>query len=113
MNINKEILLAKAGKTLLLLSLPLQIFLLQLVSTNPEWVEAFYTGALYKYLSLGLRMAFGWTPLPFGQFLLYGAIAGVLIWIAWLVKGILKKKTTRKQFALDFGFGALTIVSGF
>jgi hypothetical protein len=108
-----EILLKKIGKTVVVLSLPLQVLMLSVVSDQQLWVEQFYTGAVYKYLSLGLRFAFGWLPLPLGQFLFYGLITGVLVWISWLIKRLLKKTIGRKQFALDFAFGAIAILSGF
>jgi hypothetical protein len=103
----------KTGKILVLISLPLQVLLLRMVAGQPLWVEQFYTGSVYKYLSQGLRFAFGGLPLPLGQFLFYSLIAGVLAWIGWLVKGLLKKRIGKKQFALDFGFGAMAILSGF
>ncbi len=108
-----EILLKNIGKILTLLSLPLQVLLLRMVADRPLWVEHFYTGAVYKYLSQGLRFAFGGLSLPLGQLLFYSLIAGVLVWIGGLVKMRLKKKIGRKQFALDFAFGAIAIVSGF
>ncbi|KAA9345874.1 DUF3810 domain-containing protein [Adhaeribacter soli] len=89
------------------------MLLLQLVTKNTEWIEQFYTGSFYKHLSLALRITSGWTPFPLGQFLLYSFIAGILFWIAWLVKKLLKKTIGKRQFALDFGFGTLTIISGF
>ena len=97
----------------MVLSLPVQVLLLQMVASRPLGVEQFYTGTVYKYLSLGLRFAFGWFPLPLGQFLFYSLIAGVLVWIGSLVKKLLKKKIGKKQFALDFGFGAMAILAGF
>lgn len=110
---NQEILLKKIGKILLVLSLPLQVLLLNFIAGQPLWVEHFYAGWFYKHLSYALRFSFGWFPLPLGQFLFYSLIAGVLVWLGGLVKKLLQKKHSKKQFVLDFGFGAITIVSGF
>src|SRR5690606_5427658 len=108
-----EILWKNPWKTAVALSLPLQVLLLQLAAAQPAWVEQFYTGSVYKYLSQFLRFAFGWFPLPFGQFLFYSLVAGVLIWIAGLIRKLLLRRFGKKQFALTFSFGGLAIISAF
>ncbi len=98
---------------LVVLSLPLQVLLLKVAAGQPDWVEHFYTGTFFKYLSQSLRFAFGWLAFPVGQFVFYGLIAGVLIWVCRLLQKLLQKKIGKKQFALDFAFGVIAIIAGF
>ena len=100
-------------KIFILLSLPLQLLLLNFLAGHPQWVERFYTGSVYKYLSYGLRFVFGGFSFPLGQFVFYSLIAAVLLWLAKQVRLVLRKQVSRKQFAQSTGLGVVAILSGF
>ena len=103
----------KYFKLFVLLSLPVQMLLVQLVSTQPHWVERFYALHIYQYISRFLRALFGWVPLPVGQFLFYAIILGLLLGLAREVFRLLRHQVGIKQFFRHIGFGAAAFLSGF
>src|SRR5687768_8037341 len=105
--------LNKVSKAFVLLSLPLQVGLLNLVATRPDWVERWYSGFLYKHIGLGLRIAFGGFSFPVGQFVFYGLIIAVLAWLTFTVKQLFSKRVAKKQVLLRFGFRLVAFLSGF
>ncbi|WP_439129580.1 DUF3810 domain-containing protein [Polaribacter sp.] len=55
---------------LLTLFLPIQIFLVQLASKNPEFIETYYSNGIYPYISSFFRILFGWIPFSVGDVLI-------------------------------------------
>ena len=100
-------------KVAVLLSLPLQMLLIQLIASQPLWVESLYTGLVYKHISWLLRFMFGGIPLPVGQLLFYSIIAVLLVWLIKQIKKLLQKQVTFGQFAGNIGYGAVAVVSAF
>jgi hypothetical protein len=109
----RKIVLNKLLKIFIPVSLPLQVLLLHYLAEQPKLVERFYTGSIYKFLSYGLRFAFGGFSFPVGQFVFYTLIAAVLFWIVRQVRQLLQKQVSKKQFLLSSGLGVLAIASGF
>jgi len=62
----------KLNKTHLFLSisLPIQIFLVQLAAKNPSLVEEYYANGIYPFISKFLRIIFGWIPFSIGDLFL-------------------------------------------
>ena len=49
--------------------LPLQFFLVQLLSQKPEFIERYYSTGIYPYISRFFRILLGWLPFSFGDVL--------------------------------------------
>ncbi|WP_318311344.1 DUF3810 domain-containing protein [Flagellimonas crocea] len=85
--------MGKRTKTIIAISLPIQVILVKWISYYPNFVEAYYSTGLYVYISRSLRVLFGWIPFSFGD-LMYTAL--VLLAVRYLYK---KWKTIgRKPF---------------
>ena len=52
---------------LLTVFLPVQIFLVQLASKNPEFIETYYSNGIYPYISSFFRILLGWVPFSVGD----------------------------------------------
>ncbi|MEN8776305.1 MAG: DUF3810 domain-containing protein [Polaribacter sp.] len=55
---------------LLTVFLPVQIFLVQLASKNPEFIETYYSNGIYPYISSFFRILLGWIPFSVGDVLI-------------------------------------------
>lgn len=66
--------------------LPVQIVLIELLKTNPVWIEHFYSKGLYPYISQSLRVLLGWIPFSIGDFLYALLIFGLMRWIYIRIK---------------------------
>jgi hypothetical protein len=69
----------------ILLFLAAMVPAIHLLSLNNEWVEAYYSAAIYPYIGGFLRTAFGWIPFSIGD-LLYLLLIAIAAWIA--IQGI-------------------------
>ncbi|MEZ4793248.1 MAG: DUF3810 domain-containing protein [Gelidibacter sp.] len=85
-------------KSVIALSLILQIVLIKILSRFPEFVERFYTYGLYQLISKLMRYVFGWIPFSVGD-VLY-TIAGIYI-IRWLAINRKRIFKDTKKWALD------------
>ncbi|MDP2059836.1 MAG: DUF3810 domain-containing protein [Flavobacteriaceae bacterium] len=63
----------------------------QLISVFPEFVETYYSKGIYPILSAGLRMAFGWLPFSFGDFIYISSIVLIIRWFALHFKDAYRK----------------------
>ena len=51
----------------IVLTLPIQIVLVQFLSQKPLWIEQYYSNGIYPYLSVFFRAILGWIPFSFGD----------------------------------------------
>lgn len=70
-----------AKKIIRWIALILLITAIKIFSSNPLWVEHFYSVALYAHVAKALRILFGWIPFSFGDILYFLAFC----WIAWKI----------------------------
>jgi hypothetical protein len=103
----------KTIKIFVLLSLPLQLLLVQLAATHPQWVETFYSLRFYQYISRFLRTLFGWVPVPVGQVLFYAIILALVLALGRQISCLLRRQITFKRFLRQVGFGTIAFLSGF
>ncbi len=78
-------------KTILVLSLPLQVLLVKWIGSYPELVEDYYSNGLYLGISKFFRVLFGWIPFSIGDlfYLILFILAGRYVYRNW--KSITKK----------------------
>lgn len=95
------------------LSLPVQLLVVQLVATQPQWVERFYALQVYRYISGFLRALFGWVPVPVGQILFYAIILGLVLALSREVIRLLRRQLSLRIFLRHLSFGAVAFLSGF
>ncbi|MDC9722972.1 MAG: DUF3810 domain-containing protein [Urechidicola sp.] len=69
--------------------LPIQWLLVQFISSNPAFIETYYSLGIYPYIARFSRIIFGWLPFSIGDILYI--LLGVLI-----IKSIIKIIKTRK-----------------
>ncbi|WP_299013480.1 DUF3810 domain-containing protein [uncultured Polaribacter sp.] len=50
--------------------LPIQVVLVQMAASNPDFVERYYSNGIYPYIAKFLRILLGWLPFSFGDVLL-------------------------------------------
>ena len=103
----------KYRNTLILISLPLQIFIIQFLSGKPNWVEEDYTNGFYKSLSQLLRIVFGAIPVPVGQILFYSIILAMVFWLFQQVRQMWLKQVSLKTFFRRIGLAAVAFLSVF
>jgi hypothetical protein len=87
--------------------------LIQLLSTQPHWVEKFYALHFYQTISRFLRALFGWVPVPVGQFLFYGIILALLLGLGRETYRLFRRQLGIKQYLHQTGFRAVAFLSGF
>lgn len=100
-------------KILVWLSLPLQLLLVQLLAADPRLVESVYTDHFYQPLSQLLRRLLGSIPVPVGQLLFYGGVAGLALALGRLIRQLVSKRITFKAFARRISFGTVAFLSAF
>ena len=103
----------KYRHSILLLSLPLQILIIQILATRPHWVERVYTNQFYKNLGRLLRTIFGAVPVPVGQLLFYSIITALVLWLARHVRQMWLKQVSLKTFFRQVGLGVVAFLSVF
>jgi len=74
--------------------------IIRLFSSNPNWVETYYTYGIYPYIGHGLRLLFGWIPFPFGDIVYF--LAG--IYLVLLIWKLLKYAWRRNLKSLNWSF---------
>lgn len=90
---------------ILTVALVIQWAFIQLISKHPDSVEKYYSNGIYKFISKGFQLAFGWIPFSIGD-LFYGAL---LILIGQGVYVAIKTKTFNLKLTL-FKIGAFVSV---
>jgi len=88
--------------------LPVQYLLIQLVSSNPEWIEKYYAAGFYPYISKFLRLIFGWIPFSFGDIVLFFLI---LLFVRFLFLLVWTKFKNFKYKIVHF-FAIISILYG-
>ena len=101
----------KYRRSIILLSLPLQILIIQFISRRPHWVESVYTNQFYKNLGRLLRTIFGAVPMPVGQLLFYSIIAALVLWLARHTRQLWLKQVSLMAFFRQVGLGAVAFLS--
>lgn len=100
-------------KYFVLLSLPFQVMLVQLLAGRPHLVEQFYSLQFYQDLSRLLRLLVGWVPVPVGQFVFYGLVLALVLAGGRELLRLLRRQVGGKLFLQRSGFGILAFLSGF
>lgn len=100
-------------KILVLLSLPLQILLVQYIAADPLRIEKIYTGHFYKYLSQFLRELLGRTDVPVGQAVFYGLVLALFLALARQVRKLVMKQMRVQEFSQSVLFGTVAFLSAF
>ena len=88
--------MSKRTKTIIALSIFLQIVIVKFLARYPEFIENYYSTGLYPYLSKGFRFIFGWIPFSVGD--IFYTIAIILIIRFLILKGKLFFYETRNFF---------------
>ena len=96
----------KKTKLILVVLLPIQILVLQLLKHIPEFIETFYSTGIFPFISKTSRYVFGWIPFSIGDVFYFFLI---LLLIRWIFKNIKRIKTDTKNFILDI-FSTLSVV---
>lgn len=81
---------------ILTILLPMQWAFIQLLSRYPDFVETYYSNALYKWISMIYRLLLGWIPFSVGD-IFYTVL--VIIVLINIVKSI-KKRTLFSRISL-------------
>ncbi|MGV3641537.1 MAG: DUF3810 domain-containing protein [Adhaeribacter sp.] len=100
-------------KIFVLLSLPLQVLLVQVLAGRPLLVEQFYSLQFYQILSGMLRLLVGWVPVPVGQFVFYGLVLALVLVAGREVWRLLRRQVGGKLFLRRSGFALVAFLSGF
>mgnify|MGYP000306614625 FL=1 len=53
--------------------MPLQIIIVKLLATKPEWIETYYSNGIYPVISKFFRLLLGWIPFSIGD-IIYGLL---------------------------------------
>ena len=96
----------KKTKLILVVLLPIQILVLQLLKHIPEFIETFYSTGIFPFISKTSRYVFGWIPFSIGDVFYFFLI---LLLIRWISKNIKRIKTDTKNFILDV-FSTLSVM---
>ena len=96
-------------KTILAISLPVQVVLVGWAASRPDWVERWYSQGLYTRISGFFRMLYGWVPFSVGD-LLYFALG--VVGLGYLIRHR-RRRVDRimRRRELLFGTLAATCVS--
>ena len=86
-------------KAWLRLLIPLSLFvMINIISYFPWFVERYYSSGMYKYLSEGLRILFGWLPFSIGDLFYLAAGIWLVVRLWKTIKAVLKKRVTKENF---------------
>ena len=81
------------------LLLPLALFIcINIVAFFPTVVERYYSSGIYTYISILLRLLFGWLPFSMGDVLYSLAVIWLIIRLWKTLKAIITKKVTGQSF---------------
>jgi len=86
------------------LSLPLQIIIVKLLATKPEWIETYYSNGIYPVISKFFRLLLGWIPFSIGDI-----IYGLLVFFA--LRYIILKRRKIKAKPLVFLRNIVVVLS--
>lgn len=87
------------------LTLPLQIVIVNFLSTKPRFIETYYATGIYPYIASLLRILLGWLPFSFGDLL---GITLIIIFLKKAYKHIKNKfKNTINIFLKLISFASL------
>lgn len=100
-------------KILVVLSLPVQLLLVQLLTADPQRVETVYTTHFYQPLSQWLRRELGNTPVPVGQLLFYGGVIGLAGALGRQIWQLVRRQISFPAFARRVSFGTVAFLSAF
>ena len=89
----------------LILFIPVQIILFNILVRNHYQIESIYSQHIYKGIVFVLRSLFGWIPLPVAQILIFVLITIVII---WLVKQSIQIRRKKLGF-VKFLWNAITL----
>ena len=76
--------------------LPIQILLVNFLSSYPNFIENYYSNGIYPYISSFLRIILGWIPFSVGDILLLAAFIYLIISIYRFIKR--KPKNYKEAF---------------
>jgi len=79
----------------LLISLVIVSVLIKFFSSNPAWVERYYTFGFYPVISKILRTLLGWIPFSVGD-IIYIAAFIFFVWKAWKLIRLLAKRQVKE-----------------
>lgn len=96
----------KNKKRSLALSLIPAIICVKLLAFFPEFVETYYSGTLYQYISKVFRFTLGWLPFSFGD-IVYGL--GIIFVLRWLVVNRRRVLKDFKEWLIDV-FAAVSVL---
>jgi len=96
----------KKIKLVLVVLLPIQILVLQLLKYVPGFIETFYSTGIFPFISKTSRFIFGWIPFSVGDIFYFFTM---IFLIRWGYKNIKRIKTDTKNFILDV-FSTLSVV---
>ncbi len=105
--------LRKYWKLFVILSLPLQVLFIQWIAGQPQLIERFYTGSIYRTMSHGLRAAFGGVTVPIGQIIFYSLVLACVWGIISLSVQLFRKKISIKSYFGKLAINTLAILSVF
>ena len=103
----------KFRNILIVISLPVQLILVQVISLYPLQVEQLYTQFFYRKLSYFLRLLFGNIPVPVGQILFYSLVTGLMVAIIRYFKQVICQKRNLKKVVQESLMGIVTFLSAF
>jgi hypothetical protein len=90
---------ANGRKAWLRLLIPLSLFvIINIIFYFPGFVEKYYSSGIYKFLSAGLRILFGWIPISIGDILYLSAAIWFLIRAWKTLKAVFKRRVTKETF---------------
>ena len=93
----------RRSRIILVILLPVQIILLMVLKSFPEFVETYYSQGLYPFLSKIPRWLFGWVPFSIGD--VFYPLIGILA-LRWLYKNIRRIRYQPITFIMDIAAAA-------
>jgi len=82
-----------------ILLLPIQYGLIQILATDPQFVETYYSSILYPYISKFSRILLGWIPFSVGD-LIYIILAYMIV--KTIIASIKKRKVSVRKILAQF-----------
>lgn len=90
---------ANDRKAWLRLLIPLSLLvIINIISYYPSFVERYYSSGIYKYLSAGLRILFGWIPFSIGDILYLSAGIWLVVRVWRTLRAVFKRRVTKETF---------------
>lgn len=63
---------------------------IRLFSSQPHWVERYYSTGIYPWIGKGMRFLFGWLPFSLGDVLYLMAILWIIYWLIKFTRKLIK-----------------------